>query len=198
VDERFKVPSTEARGAVELAAKLVPWCKVEANKASFAKFSQWLTSALQTCFKPSRSLRVRKEKMWQEFHELRTSHPFLQEWDKFLKMSVCGDPLPTLFQFVTNSVFKKLIKNKYAASGTVEDQEHSSLTWEEENALRYVAGYVCRKVQGNIKKSSLEEKEDIMFLIMELSGDETCDAVGAELWTNGIDRGGLWHVNDNT
>jgi hypothetical protein len=61
-----------------------------------------------------------------------------------------------------------------------------------------VAGYVCRKVQGNIKKSSLEEKEDMMFLIMELSGDETCDAVGTESWTNSIDRGGLWHVNDNT
>jgi hypothetical protein len=43
VDEGFKVPSTEARGeargAVVMAAKFVPWCKVEANKASFGSLS---------------------------------------------------------------------------------------------------------------------------------------------------------------
>ena len=69
-----------------------------------------------------------------------------------------------------------------------------AITWEEENTLRYVSGYVCHKVQQKIGASNLKTKEQ---LCVELSGDEDSDR-GTEEWTNTIDRGGLWHVNDNT
>lgn len=33
---------------------------------------------------------------------------------------------------------------------------------------------------------------------MECAGDELDEDCGTELWTNMIDRGGLWHVDDQT
>ena len=74
----------------------------------------------------------------------------------------------------------------------------SPITKEEENALRYVSGYVCRKVQENIKSSSLQNKQDMLLFISEFSGDEWDETRGTEELTNAVDRGGLWHVNDDT
>ena len=37
----------------------------------------------------------------------------------------------------------------------------------------------------------------MLFFCMELCGDEEGDE-RTEFWTNAIDRGGLWHINDNT
>ena len=36
-----------------------------------------------------------------------------------------------------------------------------------------------------------------MICIMEMNGDEEGDG-GTETWTNLVDRGGLWHMNDQT
>ena len=38
----------------------------------------------------------------------------------------------------------------------------------------------------------------MIYLLMELAGDELVEETGTELWTNMVDRGGLWHVNDQT
>ncbi len=64
-------------------------------------------------------------------------------------------------------------------------------------ALRYVSGYICRKVQEKIKSSSLPNKEDMLLFLCEFSGDEWDESEGTEDWINAIDRGGLWHVNDD-
>ncbi len=42
-------------------------------------------------------------------------------------------------------------------------QKPLTITIEESNALRYVAGYVCRKIQKKIKSSSLAHKDDMIL-----------------------------------
>ena len=103
-----------------------------------------------------------------------------------------------MFQSISHRVFKCLLEEEFKV------EEHKRLegiscaiTWEEENALRYVSGYVCRKVQQKIGASNLKTREEMIQFCVELSGDEDSDR-GTEEWTNTIDRGGLWHVNDNT
>ena len=71
------------------------------------------------------------------------------------------------------------------------------MTREEENALRYVAGYTCRKVCNKIQSSSLENKDDLIICVNDMCGREVNEE-GTEDWLNAIDRGGLWHVNDQT
>ena len=65
----------------------------------------------------------------------------------------------------------------------------------EENILRYVAGYVCRKTREKLEVSVDVNKDDMIFCLFSSSGDETTDS-RTEDWTNLMDRGGLWHVND--
>ena len=68
---------------------------------------------------------------------------------------------------------------------------HHVLKSEEENALRYVTGYVCRKVRVNLESSSIPNKDDMNLCVMELSGDEMDEDRGTDEWTNLTDRGGL-------
>lgn len=136
--------------------------------------------------------------MWGEFHKLRTKNTFTEEWEKFIKASVGQKALPTFFQYIASQVFRQVIEEKYMLPELSDEGSQAKMTWEEENALRYVTGYVCRKVQENIESSSLPDKDDMILFMIELSGDEMDDEAGTETWTNLIDRGGLWHVNDNT
>ena len=94
-------------------------------------------------------------------------------------------------------VFKESMKTEYPLSPP-DIAEHSDrpLTFEERNALRFVAGYVCRKVRTKLEATSLPEKEELILCIMSFAGDEEDETEETEVWLNSIDRGGLWHVND--
>ena len=52
-------------------------------------------------------------------------------------------------------------------------------------------------MKENIVKSRMSEKENMLIMMMELCGDED-EERGTETWTNAVDRGGLWHISDET
>ena len=198
-DDCFKVPSSQATEALEAASTLLDWYKEDTNKKQFIVFSKWLVVSLNNCFTVSdRKFSAQTEKMWEKYHELRVSDSFTGEWDKLFQDSLGKQAMPTLFQYVSRQVFKELLANDHAVCDAHNDIQPSPLTWEEENALRYVGGFVCRKVRQQITELSLPHKEDMLLLTIALCGDETDEERGTETWTNEIDRGGLWHISDDT
>ena len=48
-----------------------------------------------------------------------------------------------------------------------------------------------------MESSKLENKDCMIFCMMEFAGDEEQER-GTEDWTNAVDKGGLWHINDMT
>lgn len=72
------------------------------------------------------------------------------------------------------------------------------MTREEESALRYVAGYACRKVMGKLELSSHPNKEDMILCILELSGMKIVkkegQKIGRTYWT---EVGVVQHVSDS-
>jgi len=118
--------------------------------------------------------------MWQEYHQLRTSDSFREDWDKFLLESLGEPASPTFFQFVSHRIFRELVKDHHQLPETEGNScAQNAVTNLEEKALRYVAGYVCREVQSKLKKSSLPQKEDmVLFISSDLSGDEWDDSIG--------------------
>ena len=114
------------------------------------------TAHLKTCFEVSSKVaRLRNEKIWEKCHQLRISGIFKEEWNKFFLVYLSRPALPTVFQSISHRVFKCLLEEEFKV------EEHKRLegisctiTWEEENALRYVSGYVCRKVQQKIGASN--------------------------------------------
>ena len=75
-------------------------------------------------------------------------------WDKFLRESIEKGG-PTFLQFVTHHMFKQLIKQHFPAPATVKlETVETSLSYEEENALWYVAGYIPRNLIPKIERST--------------------------------------------
>lgn len=200
-DGRFKVASPQAVSALETASALNElWGEQPHKHQSSAKFALYLVTQLKTCFQSKlKSLHLRRERMWGMYHQLRTSARFKGEWKRFLQSSVKAMSSPIFCQYVTNEVFKELIKLEYPLTDTTSDHSTAHpLTHMEKSALRYVAGYVCRKVRDNLKKPNckVSNKDSMIQCLEEISGatDEDRDA---EEWTRLIDRGGLWRMNDD-
>ncbi len=195
-DDGFKVKSARATIALETASNLLAWCKADQNKRELNVFSEWLVSSLRRCFSSNRkSFVLRAEKMWEMFHALRTDTEFRNKWDTFCKRAIKQKATATVFQYITTRVFRDIIKSKFELEKD-DAHSHSRMTLDEENALRYVSGYVCRKVQKKIEKSSHNNKDEMALLMIEFYGDELDDDATEE-WTNQIDRGGLWHINND-
>lgn len=197
-EDDFKVSSESARQAVTTSTQLVEWvADNNGNLKVFTDFFNSLVAKFEKCFQSKKSMKIQEEVMWREYHKLRVSDTFREDWEKFLWQTIGQHASPTFFQYVSHRVFKELVKGKHQLAES--DEDHASpITNDEENALRYVSGYVCRKVQAEIKSSSLPHKEDMILFISDLSGDEWDEAKGTEEWTNAIDRGGLWHISDDT
>ena len=149
------------------ASALTLWCEEPAHFELLTKFATGLTASLKTCFQHNHSsVRLKKEKMWGLYHQLRTSKDFKEEWSQFLKKSVRHQASPAFFQFVTHTVFKELITLEYPVSVNTTAPAESPqcpLTYEEENALQYFAGYVCRKLRKSLDLSSLPNKDDMIL-----------------------------------
>ena len=109
----------------------------------------------------------------------------------FLHNSVGHQAHPAFFQHVSYRIFKELMKTEFPLPPP-DAVEHPDrlLTFEEENAPRFVAGYICRKVHTKLEISTIPEREENMQCIISFVGDEAVEEEETELWMNTIDRGG--------
>ena len=113
-----------------------------------------MVSSLESCFQAcrSRSKHIKSEKVWGHYHVLRTSSSYKELWNQILASS--GNP--TFYQFVTHEIFKQLLKREFpVVSDTTKEAESQALMIEEENALQYVARYICQKVRKNLESSKI-------------------------------------------
>ena len=155
-----------------------------------------ITTQLRTCFVQTKTHQLKKAKMWGLYHKLCTSATFKAQWNAFGIQSI-GKNLPVgFYQYVTHEVFKALIKEEFPVN--IEETENSlnPLTPEEEKALRYVAGYVCRKVHDKLQNDTRTSigKMSMIESLKEMTTGDMDDT--SDNWLKLVDRGGLWHIND--
>ena len=82
---------------------------------------------------------------------------------------------------------------------TDNSKQPSPLTNNEANALRCVAGYVCRHLRKKIEAFSHPLKEEMILCLMSMVKDKSdTSSKPCEEWTDLIDHGGLWHVQERT
>lgn len=196
-EEEFKIPSLQAQAAVCCATRVLVWLEDLGNATKFQEFSETLVAKLKKCFKASGSFKRKKECMWSSFHQLAITTEYKQEWKEFFRMSFHVNPPISFVQFITDRVFKELVKMEFSIVHPNSSDRTKPLTFEERNALRYVAGYILRKIRMKLETSSLPHKDALILCIMEFSGDEEREWE-TEAWVNNIDRGGLWHISDIT
>ena len=150
-EELFEVEFEYASAAVKTAQALEDWWKKSPSNLEVLKeFSHILYVRLNACFACCRStLQLRKERMWGSYHRLGSAEMLVRDWQKFLSVSVKMKAFLSFYQFVVYTGFKELIKMHYPVScgeGNETDLPSCPLTCDEQNALRYVAGCVIRKL----------------------------------------------------
>ena len=200
-DGRFKLPSAVASTARVSAVKLLEWASKDENRAMLVSFAEETIAHLDTAF-DSRMKRPhrQREKMWANYHKIRTSSSFLSRWSSFTTLAVGRPATLILTQHLTMLMFREMIRQRFPLEkGPSTTEDLPPLSGEEENALRYAAGYVCRNLRKKLERSTHPLKEELILGIMDLLDDDDDDEEGScETWMNSIDRGGLWHVSDTT
>ena len=199
-DDSFKIKSTEAIEAREVAQSLLEWCLSEENKATFTLFASKLSGELQqTVYSCKKS--ANREKMWRTFFLLRSSDNFIDDWVSFLG-SANVTATPILYQHISDVIFRKHINDRNTVSTTDTKLDAAPvITQCEGNVLRYAAGYVCRHLRKKIERSKHELREEMVLCLMALTKDapeDHSECASSEKWILKIDRGGLWHVKETT
>ena len=198
-DECFKVPSTQAASVLATASNLVEWMKSECSQTLLKSFSEKVVATLMACFPKNVStfLKSQREKTWQQYHRTRISSSYKSLWIDFVNTAVSIVPIPAFYQHVGNQVFQSILKSSFPVNTDKELTVETSLSYEEANALRYAAGYVCHKVDSKIKASTHPMKDKLILCLMDLC-DEDEEVTNTSDWINAIDRGGLVRISENT
>lgn len=76
-----------------------------------------------------------------------------------------------------------------SAPETVTDSQPSELSYEEQNAVRYIAGYIIRNVRQHLERP----KDDELLLALKdlCNTDDDTEPAESEEWLCTVDRGGL-------
>ena len=105
-----------------------------------------------------------------------------------------------IIQFLIDKLFKAIIQSHVTVQTiTPGGCSEVTLTYIEQNALRYAAGYIPKHLRSNLKSSAHPLKRELMWRLLDLT-DEMDDVTAdeSEDWLNMIDRGGLQHVTHKT
>ena len=109
--ESFSIPSRPAIRARELARAQIEWSSRPESKPDSESFSAELVGSLQECCAPYHSVRLQRERMWENFFKFRCLEKFKEDWALFIThFDSSGDSCPTFYQFVTDTVLEDIIK----------------------------------------------------------------------------------------
>ena len=188
--------------AKKTASDLKQWCQVPENLSTVDKFVTELKDKLSPCFQqPTKATqRLKRENIWGAFHRIRTSTTFTSCWAKFLHETTGATPCPIFFQNITTTIFTDLVHQHFpiVVAESTSDHEAKVLSYEEKNALRYVAGYIPHHLTQKLAKSAHPLKEELTLCLMDLlqEGEVEVDADHSSEWVKIVDRGGLKHANN--
>jgi hypothetical protein len=177
----------------------------------FDVFASCLVRELEKCFftcvsdAPFRSKHIKRERVWASFHHLRISKLKKMWGDLFLCDVGNGKTLPKLTPLVYQSISQKIysdIINCHLESKLESGASRSceALTVDEENIVRYIAGYVPFKLLRKYEKSKAAESVNIIECLsaMAVNGEESDAMEYTSKWIDLVNRGGLFEINDGT
>ena len=88
-----------------------------------------------------------------------------------------------------------MIKQKFPLKQAEVSSHNKHLTYEETDAIRYVAGYIPRALRKELLKSTHPLKKELMLCLLNDGDEEHNDSCQ---WIDAVDRGGLTDVNRGT
>ena len=113
-DDGFSVPSPHAKKARSCAEQLLEWALDSENEFALNYFASKLIRILKSCFhKTTVTVRVRRERLWTNFYQLRASTEFADMWTTFLHESRVSESSPIFYQYLTDKIMDELIRQRF-------------------------------------------------------------------------------------
>ena len=152
VDDSFSIPTAEIKKCLEMAqTPITVFGPDQSSSTSKCEaFSSWLVDALKEIIKKAtkRNGVINAEQLWSRYHEFTISQNLKKCWEFLDSSNVEKEPM--FYQHITDEVFDKLIThtaNMNSSNANVSEQsEEQDLTYEEENAIYHVGGYVIHSL----------------------------------------------------
>ena len=197
--EEFAVPSTRTNAAREQAKKILLSSAITKFDSALQKeLTQLIVKSTQTC----KSFSKMKEMLWRDFHVVRQTR-LKEMWKKFITsighIEDC-DSDPLLMQYVLEQMFEKVITSTFTVMTNESPEE--PITANEENALRYAAGYVPRALITKLSRPQSRhhqpsEQQAILSCLRAMRASDDEDGFDSLIsytrrWTKAINCGGLF------
>lgn len=175
--------------------------------SEFRRLYEQMFDSVKRCKLPV----TRREKLWVKFHRFSLEEGF----DLCSRCDLALDlhAPETFWQLMMEKeflhqlcVYESTLTKAQTSSESTSNPEPPprTLSLIEENAIRYTAGYVIRKLERKYsKKTSPPYAAECMALLREMAGKLITRQATSETgknsseWTCLIDRGGLYHVEDS-
>lgn len=177
--------------------------KSTSNKDLFERFSSELSSSIKACFKHFTRVRphLAKVRAHQEFHQLRLE-TLPSIWKSFLTSMGLPEMDPLHYQSVNRAIFDSILKESLVLHRPPSQakQIRTRLLGDEQNAIRYASGFVVMKLTKKLEKRSGNKAAKFRECLSQManSRDNTSFYKYTMEWICSTDRGGLFHINDNT
>lgn len=171
-----------------------------AHEPKFDSFCHELTGHICESLSTFKSLQPQhaRERALSEFHAARMiTLPAM--WKKLLTDVNCTTLSVMQQQSVNREVFNTYFVKEYGSSRDLEPRNRTSLSAEEDNAIRYVSGYVATKLIRKYSRIDSEKAAQFIECLTSMGKivHDTASLKFTSEWIRSIDRGGLLHVNDS-
>ena len=204
-DEGFGLNTPRLKLAKEIARKILD-LRVD-QQETFDVFSATLTAKMKALMPKKgseKTLTAQKRKLWQRFHAERLSS-FRILWTNFFLALDIGSTDYLVTEYVNEKVMEMEVKATYEVE--YEKVVVEDLTEDEQNALRYAAGYVPKKLIEKFRKPTYTHphKQDYLARLellgegltsKELEKENTTFLEYTKKWVTSVDRGGLFKITD--
>lgn len=145
--------------------------------------------------------------VWVSFHQLRCSTDIKQVWKECVpEISRSLREVNLALQLTLDRLLKQMLSVRAKKLKSVSVESECKLTPMESNAVRHMAGYVAVKLLKQFRKPTrnVKIKEKREFFVRVLKSMKARDQPGepesmlqyTTVWTELIDRGGLYHISD--
>ena len=190
-DESYHLPSEANQICLSMAKKVS--AELRSPSEHSVEFCGWLVNQLEQMVDQSYSStsQLNREKLWMCFYQLQASKLLQDKWRNYLELLQLTNKA-IFFQNCTAILFDNIIKMKFPASDNTESPAADLVSFEEENAVRYVGGYVI----AAIKKKHHSDKEIIAGLDQLMDNNKGTNEATSATWVQEVNRGGLTMITD--
>ncbi len=194
----------------KVAANLLTSIEKHRAQESLKKLCLWLVSSTQACLEHGYSHHLPSHvvgEIWRQFHVLRCEKRIISIWESYLAMlslpQVIHQESELTLQLLLEETLRRKIKIRADLHTVCNTPVHIPIliSSRKENAIQYMAGYVVAKLLQRFKKPVKQPLliNNVCNSTQRVSatdvGHVDTPAEYALLWTELIDRGGLYHVN---